>query len=115
MRDAECELKAAQIELQKEIDNYLAEARIMIDENNKTIEKLKSQSTKAGDKTADAYKSAVDKLMKKNADLQVKLDESVEDSEEGWADFKTEFNRDMNTLGTSIADLIRDNEKKVKK
>jgi len=59
----------------------------------------------------DEYNKKIAELEQKNADTQKKLNEYKADSKEKWEMFKSEFNRDMDELGTALSNLTVKNNK----
>ena len=64
---------------------------------------------KAGFKAKAKYTREVAVLEKNNRDLKKKLDDYRDEGEGKWVEFKTNFNRDMESIGKTMTDLFKDN------
>jgi chromosome segregation ATPase len=88
---------------------YKAEAEIKIKANDTRIAELKATMKKAGKSTSAMYKENVAILEKKNAAMKARITE-YDKSQSNWESFKTEFNRDMDELGTALKDFTVNNK-----
>jgi len=68
---------------------------------NKTMEH-------AGAKVKAQYKKDVAALNEKNRDLKKKLEEYKDEGEDKWKEFKSNFKRDMDSVGKSMRNLFKD-------
>jgi hypothetical protein len=115
--DATTDVVDASADLVKANDAYLAEvvafkadAETQIAANE---QKIKEYNTDLKIKKNNILKKKMAELVKKTADLKQKLvDFKAEDGKETWSEFKTEFNHDMEGLGTALSDLTTQNTKK---
>lgn len=106
--------KKAEEDFQAEVQEYKMTVREEIEENDRKIDLLKENIKTVGAEMKENFQEQVEALEQRNAALKVRLNEFSEQSRENWEEFKTEFNRDMNELGTAIKNLFVDNEKQAK-
>lgn len=95
----------------KEWEAFKVNTDSLINENDMRIAELKvkmNNTSKAADST---YKKKIAQLEKRNAAMKVKIQSYKDDSSQNWDSFKTEFNHDMNELGSALKDLTVDNKK----
>ncbi|ESU28359.1 hypothetical protein FLJC2902T_17100 [Flavobacterium limnosediminis JC2902] len=90
---------------------YKAETDTKIKAYEKRISNLKSEIKKATKKDDDAYLKNVDRIEKKNAELNTKLNSYLISTESDWEDFKTELDYELEELGKSINNLKNDQNK----
>ena len=108
--EAKQDVKEAQQEYAAEWQKFRDDARIRINENNAKIAEYRIRVKNEKPDARDRYDKRIVELETKNHDLEVKLD-SYKDDGSNWDSFKREFNRDMDELGSSIANVFRDNDK----
>lgn len=95
----------------KEWEAFKVNTDSLINENDMRIAELKvkmNSTSKAADST---YKKKIAQLEERNAAMKVKIQSYKDDSSQNWDSFKTEFNHDMNELGSALKDLTVDNKK----
>ncbi|MGA2624863.1 MAG: hypothetical protein ABSF91_13475 [Bacteroidota bacterium] len=107
---AEQDLKKAQTDYRAEWQTFKTESEQKIDANEKRIDAFKEKIEKAGTKVKRKYNKAVAELEQKNRDLRQKLEDYKDDGQTRWEEFKTNFSNDMDSLGTTIKDLFKDND-----
>jgi chromosome segregation ATPase len=88
---------------------YKAEAEIKIKANDTRIAELKAGMKKAGKSVTALYKENVAILEKKNAAMKNRISD-YDKSQSNWESFKTEFNHDMDELGTALKDFTVNNK-----
>jgi chromosome segregation ATPase len=88
---------------------YKAESEIKIKENDTRIAELKAGMKKAGKSVTALYKENVAILEKKNAAMKNRISD-YDKSQSNWESFKTEFNHDMDELGTALKDFTVNNK-----
>lgn len=116
VENAEANVEAAQKDLEKaqqeylaDVENYRRQTALKIQANNKSISDFNASVEAEKAEVKAAYKIKIAELEKKNNDLQLKLDGYKADSKDKWETFKMEFNRDMDQLGTALRDLTTRN------
>lgn len=77
-----------------------AESKIAV--NEKIIVEYKTRMTTSDGKLRAKYDKKIDALETKNAALKTKLENYKDDDKTSWDKFKTEFNHDMDELGTAL-------------
>jgi hypothetical protein len=90
---------------------FKAETQAKIKDNDASITTLKANMKKSGKKLDDAYTNSIDAFEKKNKELEAKLDAGYDNGKRDWAEFKREFNHDMDELGQALKDLTVNNKK----
>ncbi len=106
IKEVKKEYKADSITLVNEAEwtMYKTAAEIRIKANTVRIKELKKILDKHG-KTADvASEQYLSDLEKKNENLQKRIDEFKREGTD-WARFKSEFDRDLNQVQTSLKDF----------
>lgn len=88
---------------------YKTDAEVKIKANDTRIAELKSTMKKAGKSTSAMYKENVTILEKKNAAMKNRISD-YDRSPSNWESFKSEFNRDMDELGTALKDFTVNNK-----
>jgi|JI6StandDraft_1071083.scaffolds.fasta_scaffold14271_8 TolA-binding protein len=89
---------------------FRKDALIQIEDNEKEIAILRIKKEKSGRTFDTLYGKRIDQLESDNKALKQRISD-YETSQSDWEKFKTEFNRDMTTLGKALNDLTIDNEK----
>lgn len=98
-----------QQEFNDEISQFRTDVAKTTEDNKEALEKLKMQAKAEKQEVRESYKKKVAELEEKNKQLQARLDDYDEKSNEKWQTFKAEFKHDMKELGTAIRDLGRKN------
>lgn len=88
---------------------YKAEAEVKIKANDARIAELKAGMKKSGKMVTAVYKENVAILEKKNAAMKNRIAD-YDKSQSNWEAFKTEFNHDMDELGTALKDFTVNNK-----
>jgi hypothetical protein len=88
---------------------YKIEAEAKIKANDVRVAELKTMMKKAGKSTSAMYKENVAILEKKNAAMKARISD-YDKSQSNWESFKTEFNHDMDELGTALKDFTVNNK-----
>lgn len=105
------ELDAARADYQEDSEHYKQETAARIEANNKLIADIRVSAETAKKEMKADYQKQVNELEEKNEKLKVKMNEFKYESKAQWEQFKTEFNRDMDELGTALKNLTVDNKK----
>jgi hypothetical protein len=104
--DANQDLKDTKISNANEWLVFKAESQAKMLDNEKRIEDLKIEMNKPGKTFDGLYRTRIQKLESKNAELKSKLN-NYDGNESNWKTFKSDFNRDMKEIGNNIKDLFR--------
>jgi hypothetical protein len=88
---------------------YKVESEVKIKANDTRIAELKAGMKKAGKSVTALYKENVVILEKKNAAMKARISD-YDKSQSNWESFKTEFNHDMDELGTALKDFTVNNK-----
>ena len=107
---AKQEIKEAKADYAAEWQKFKTESEAQIKINDDKIDELKAKMDKAGTKAKAKYKKAVVELKEKNHALKEKLEDYKDEGETKWQEFKTNFSRDLDAVGTTISDLFKDND-----
>ncbi len=104
--DAKQDLKDTQTSNANEWKEFKAESEAKISDNENRIAELKVKMNKPGSTFDGIYRTRIEKLEAKNTELKSKLNH-YDGNQTGWKTFKSDFNRDMNEIGSNIKDLFR--------
>lgn len=108
--EAEHDLEEANAQYKEDVENYRVKSRDRINANNERIAEYRSQIDRFKYEEKAQYKKQIDRLEQKNENLKKRLDDYEADTEDGWEKFKTEFNNDMNELGSALKSFTTDEE-----
>lgn len=89
---------------------FKTEQEQKIKKNDERIAELKKAKAADGKVMDAAYQKEIERLQAKNAELRTRIVNYKYD-ESKWAQFKREFNHDMDELGKSLKDIGKDNVK----
>jgi hypothetical protein len=114
VKDAKQDLKEAQADVQREAtaeewQAFKADAEVRIANNEKEIAALRLKLKKPGKILDPLYEDRIAVLEQRNRDLRTRIN-SYESTRSGWEKFKSEYNHDMEALGTSLKDFGVDNK-----
>ena len=104
--EAKQDLKETQASNANEWKVFKAESEAKIIDNEVRIAELKTKMNKPGNTFDGMYRTRIEKLEAKNTELKSKL-KNYDGNQTGWQTFKSDFNRDMNEIGSNIKDLFR--------
>lgn len=105
-------LTDAENEYYAEIAEYKKANLEKIAANEKSIAEFKARIASDKKDAKDDYNERIAELDKQNSDLKKKMDEYEESGKENWAEFKKEFNHDMEELGKAFNDFTHKNTTK---
>ena len=91
--------------IQDSILQYKKESEDLITTREKSINEFKVRLANQKIENRDKYEKRLEELEQKNSDLKKKLDDYKADGKENWKNFKIEFTKNMEELGTSIKDF----------
>ena len=103
--DANKDLDRANEEYVKEVAQYRAETNERILANDKSAAEFRKRIEHDKKDAKADYNKRIAELEQKNSDMRRKMDDYKADTRENWEKFKTEFNHDMDELGTAFKDL----------
>lgn len=103
--EADAELEKAKAEYLQDMETYRAEAAARIIENEKSIAEFKARVAKEKSKAKEDYNKKIADLESRNTDMKKQLDNYEDDGFEKWKAFKTEFGKDMDSLGNAFKNL----------
>ena len=114
--DMKQDVKAAvadQTEAAKQVEwlSFKSNAELKIIANDKAIADYKVSMTGTNGKRRSNYDKKIDALELKNKELKIKLENYPESGKSTWEQFKNEFSRDMDELGSALKDFAVNNEK----
>jgi hypothetical protein len=88
-----------------EMKKYRKEMKSIILTNSQTIYELKSRAKAMPDRTQVEYLRKIDGLEQKNTELRKKIRTYTISGADNWNEFKSEFSRDIYSLGNAFKDL----------
>ena len=92
--------------LTAEVKKYRKEMKSIILTNSLTIYQLKSRAKAMPDRSQAEYLKKIDGLEQKNTELRKKIRKYTISGPDNWNEFKSEFNRDIYSLGNAFKDLV---------
>ncbi|GEM_PF-1602492 len=93
-----------------EVEQFKKESRKTIAENEKSIAKLKTKIAKDRELMNTEYNNQAEGLERQNKELEKRIGDYKTTSDKEWRIFKTEFGKDMNALGTSLKNFMKDSK-----
>lgn len=103
--DADADLEKAKQEYFEDMKQYRIESAARIAENEKNLAEFKQRISKDKKDAKDDYNEKILALEKKNTDLKKRLDDYEDDGIDKWKSFKTEFGKDMDSLGVAFKNI----------
>lgn len=110
MGEAKQALKDAQADYRAEWQAFKAESEQQIQANEKRIDAMNEKMEHASTKVKAQYKKDVAALKEKNHELKKKLEEYKDEGQGKWEEFKSNFKRDMDSVGKTMKDLFKDKD-----
>ncbi len=96
----------AQVQFEKEWQQFKNDAEIKINDNQKNINDFKTAMKETSTKFKAKYENEVLTLEQKNIELKKKLNDFKYERKEDWETFKTDFNRDVEKLSNAVNDIF---------
>jgi len=96
----------AQIQFEKEWQQFKSDAELKINTNQQKIDDFKAAMKTTSAKFKAKYENEVLTLEQKNIELKKKLNEFKYERKENWEDFKKAFNSDMDSIVTTLNDIF---------
>ncbi len=106
VKQANQNLKDAQVEYAKEWQQFKSDAELKISANEKSIDELKVEIKTAGKKFKAKYEKEIVVLEQKNIELKKKISEYKYEGKDKWEEFKRGFNHDMDLVGKALKDFF---------
>jgi hypothetical protein len=97
---------AANSEAAETWQQYKDESNARIAANDKIIADYKANMIGTNGKLKAAYNKQIEALEKTNKELKTKLNTYKDDGKESWDKFKTEFESDMDKLGSALKGFV---------
>lgn len=101
--EPEAEISA---EIQKEKSELLAKANADLSEINQKIRELNDKIKEKGGKLTEEQNEAIDEFEEKRASVNKCMHQIKNISQDGWEDFKTTFEKDLEEVKTSIDEIL---------
>ncbi len=96
---------------EEDVEKYRKETAIRIAENEKSIAEFNLRIENEKKEVKADYKKKIAELEQKNTDMKKRMDEYKLEGKDKWEQFKSEFNRDMESLAEAFKNLTVNNEK----
>ena len=96
----------AQVQFEKEWQQFKSDAELKISTNQQKIDDFKVAMKTTSAKFKAKYENEVLTLEQKNIELKKKLNEFKYDRKEDWEDFQKVFNNNMDSVGTALKDIF---------
>jgi len=91
---------------EQEWQKYKNDAEIKIAEHEKIIADYRAKMTSANGKLQAKYDKKIDDLDRTNLELKTKLNDYKDEGKTKWEQFKSEFDNDLNGLGTALKAFV---------
>lgn len=101
--EAQSEISA---EFRQEQSELLAKANRELSSINQKIRELNDKIKEGGGKLTDAQNEAIDEFEEKRASVNKCMHQIKNISQDGWEEFKTTFEKDLEEVKTSIDDIL---------
>jgi uncharacterized protein YPO0396 len=102
VEEANQDLAKAKQEYLADMASYRKQQAAQSLSNEQMIAELKARILKEKEATRAAYTKKITELEQKNRNMNNKMTGYVEDGQDNWKSFKTEFSRDMDELGNAL-------------
>lgn len=96
--------------LKDSIQQFKNESEEKIIAYEKSIAEFKARIAEEKEENKAKYEKKLAELEQKNSDLKKKLEDFVEEGEDQWKSFKSEFNHDMEELGKALKSFTVENK-----
>ncbi|MDQ7818877.1 MAG: hypothetical protein RDU14_17750 [Melioribacteraceae bacterium] len=110
VKQANQEMIDAQVQYEKEWQQFKSDAELKINVNQKTIDDFKVAMKSTSTKFKATYENTVLTLEQKNIELKKKINDYQYEGKENWEEFKKGFNTDLEIVEKALKDIF---EKKV--
>jgi thioesterase domain-containing protein len=99
---AQDDLRLAEVEYAKEVEEFRKETLARIEANDRRIAAYNIKMLNNEDQSKAAERTRMAELEEQNNKLKRELAAYKSDSRDGWAEFKAKFKRDMDELGDAL-------------
>ena len=106
VKQANQDMIDAQVQFEKDWQQFKSNAELRITENQQQINDFKAAMKSTSSKFKARYENEVLTLEQKNIELKKKLNDFKYERKENWEEFKTNFNNDMDVLGNALSDIF---------
>lgn len=106
VKQANQDMIDAQVQFEKDWQQFKSNAELRINENQQKIDDFKTAMKSTSTRFKAKYENEVLTLEQKNIELKKKLNDFKYERKENWEEFKTTFNNDMDVLGNALNDLF---------
>ena len=96
----------AQVQFEKDWQQFKSDAELRINENQQKIDDFKTAMKSTSTKFKAKYENEVLTLEQKNIELKKKLNDFKYERKENWEEFKTTFNNDMDVVSNALNDIF---------
>jgi uncharacterized coiled-coil protein SlyX len=100
--EAEAALELTQEQYLQDMEDFKRVNNERIAANDKTIAEFNARVASQKKEAKEDYRKKVAALEAKNADMKSKIADFKAESQAGWAQFKADFNAEMDALGESF-------------
>jgi hypothetical protein len=107
--EAQRDLADAKRELKTDLENFRISTEVQLSKNRNHITVLRGNAANERVELRDSYNAKITELENRNLAMETRLNNFQTDKNDDWQNFKAEFNRDMEGLGTAFKDLGKDN------
>jgi hypothetical protein len=107
--EAQRDLADAKRELKTDLENFRISTEVQLSKNRNQITVLRGNAANERVELRDSYNAKITELENRNLAMETRLNNFQTDKNDDWQNFKAEFNRDMEGLGTAFKDLGKDN------
>ncbi|MEO8233388.1 MAG: hypothetical protein ABI638_13975 [Ignavibacteriota bacterium] len=96
----------AQVQFEKEWQQFKSDAELRINSNQKNIDDFKEAMKNTSTRFKAKYENQVLTLEQKNIELKKKLNDFKYERKENWEEFRKAFNNDMDSVGNNLNDIF---------
>ena len=96
----------AQVQFEKDWQQFKSDAELRINSNQKNIDDFKEAMKNTSTRFKAKYENQVLTLEQKNIELRKKLNDFKYERKENWEEFRKTFNDDMDSVGNSLNDIF---------
>lgn len=106
VKQANQEMIDAQVQYEKEWQQFKSDAELKINVNQKTIDDFKVAMKSTSTKFKATYENTVLTLEQKNIELKKKINDYQYKGKENWEEFKKGFNTDLEIVEKALKDIF---------
>jgi predicted nucleic acid-binding Zn-ribbon protein len=109
--EAKLELEELNADYSQDMVEFKERKANQIADNEKSIQDFNARIANEKSDAKAAYQQEIADLNNKNSDMKKKMEDFKADSKTSWEAFETEFERDMDELGTAFRDFTVSSDK----